>query len=147
LRFQSPSYRSDKTWTVHSANFDRVGAEELRLIAPIAKPSGYALAVEPIEGKKLTYTDNEMLLDFGKQTFAFPVLHNLKGKGTVYVFYRESKEEALAGKQAETWDRFEVNAQQAYDDTLKTKAFRYVCIKTEGNVSFDRFSALYEYLP
>ena len=147
IRFESPTYRSDKTWTVHSANFDRVAAEELQFTAVNMLPSQYALSVTPIEGNILEKKDSGLLLDFGKQTFAFPVFHQLRGNGTVHVFYGESKEEALAGKVAETWDKFEVSAQQAYNDTLMTKAFRYVHIQTDGDVTFDHFSALYEYLP
>jgi len=87
------------------------------------------------------------LYDFGKETFAFPVLQGIKGQGKINIYYGESKEEALAGKLAETWDELNVKSGVTYNDTLPTKAFRYVQIVTQEQVGYQDFSALYEYLP
>lgn len=147
IRFKSESYSSDKTWTVHSANFDRTSAEEIKLLNNNQIPSNYALATKPIEGKTIQRNNQTWLLDFGKETFAFPVIKNVKGNGSLLVYYGESKEEALAEAKAETWDSISINSKHAYTDTLPTKAFRYVLLKTEGDITIDDFSALYEYLP
>jgi hypothetical protein len=145
--FKSKSYKSDESWFVSSLNDDKQTAEALPFDHPNSPPSKYKLAVTPIEATVISKTQNSVLHDFGKETFAYPVLKNLKGTGKINLYYGESKEEALAGKSAETWDELKINSTVKYNDTLATKAFRYVNVLTEPTVTFDSLSALYEYLP
>lgn len=147
IYFKSPSYVSDNTWTVSALNGDRVNAEKLSLVDPLTLPSHYKLEVKPFDSKIIEKAQNSVLYDFGKEMFGYPILHNVQGKGKLYLFYGESKEEALAGKLAETWDVQTVNSTTPYMDTLSTKAFRYVQVAWEGDVKHDNLSADYEYLP
>lgn len=145
--FNSKSYKSDNSWFCSALNDDRVHTEALSLEGLNMPPSLFKLNTTAIEGVILKQTNTESLYDFGKETFGFPLLKGLKGIGSIHLFYGESKEEALAGKLAETWDKLDVNTATTKNDTLATKAFRYVNIVKDTSVKYDSFSALYEFLP
>ncbi|MFD2967528.1 alpha-L-rhamnosidase-related protein [Sphingobacterium bambusae] len=88
------------------------------------------------------------LIDFGKNTFGFLSLHQLKGSGKLAIYYGESKEEALATATCETLDIIELDKQVAKDSTLAlSKAFRYVYIEPQGTAAFNGASMEYEFLP
>ena len=147
MLFKSESYVSDETWWVDSRNKDNVKASASYFTDPAFPPSTYALETEPIQCTILENSPTRMLVDFGKNTFGFPILHGIKGNGKIEVYYGESKEEALAEKLAETWEILTVNHPTATNDTLGTKAFRYIQIVKDPTVSVENISALYEYLP
>ncbi|MDD6210141.1 MAG: alpha-L-rhamnosidase C-terminal domain-containing protein [Bacteroidales bacterium] len=147
ILFKSKSYVSDNTWIANSRNNDDVSASSWIFTEPSLPPSTYKLATTPIEAQTVKNEGDGVLIDFGKNTFAFPVLNGLKGSGQVQLYYGESKEEALAKKLAETYDIITVNNPVAKNDTLPTKAFRYILVVKDPSVSFDKISALYEYLP
>jgi hypothetical protein len=109
-------------------------------------PSAFKLPATPMNAVSKTVNGNSMLVDFGKETFGFVKLHNLTGNGKLTLYYGESKEEALSETDAMTLDRLSIN-QNAKADTvmLLSKAFRYVNIVREGEVSFSDVSMLYEY--
>lgn len=88
------------------------------------------------------------LIDFGKNTFGFLTFHQLKGNGKMAIYYGESKEEALGTATCETLDYINVELGTAKDSTLDlSKAFRYVYIEREGDITFQNVSMQYEYLP
>jgi hypothetical protein len=147
ILFSSPSIKSDNSWLVSSFNDDNVNASVYNSSVSTLPPSTFKLEVTPMNGKVLESNDNYTLYDFGKNTFGFPILQNLKGNGKIQIFYGESKEEAMAGKLAETWDELNVKNVFPVTDTLSTKAFRFVKITKEKGVSFGGFSMLYQYLP
>jgi len=147
IYFKSKSYQSDETWFVNSLNDDKQTAEALPFYNSKLPPSTYKLALSPIEATVISKTQNSVLYDFGKETYALPVLKGVKGVGKINLYYGESKEEAMAGKTAETWDELNINSTEQYNDTLAGKAFRYVSVVTQPATTFDGFSALYEYLP
>ncbi|MBK5719862.1 alpha-rhamnosidase [Dysgonomonas sp. Marseille-P4677] len=147
IHFKSPSYVSDDSWHVSALNGELIPAEQLSFTDPTMLPSDYKLAVKPIESIVLKKEENSILYDFGKETFGFPILHNVEGKGRLYLYYGESIEEAMAGKLAETWDIRKVDSDVSYIDTIPTRAFRYVQVVTEGDVKHTNLSADYEYLP
>ncbi|WP_207425252.1 alpha-rhamnosidase [Pedobacter sp. SYSU D00535] len=116
--------------------------------AAATPPSKFSLATTPQSAVNVVKNGKSMLIDFGKETFGFIKLHGLNGKGNVNIYYGESKEEALATETCETLDYLEVNNSQKRDSTLDlTKAFRYVNVQYDGNISVDSVSMLYEYLP
>ena len=116
--------------------------------SPDTPPSKFKLATTPMEAVKVEEKNNGILVDFGKETFGFVKFHNLKGKGRLSVFYGESPEEALDTEYCETLDYFDINNDSVEDFiTPDSKAFQYIYIEKEGNLSFDRVSMLYEYLP
>ncbi len=99
------------------------------------------------------------LYDFGRETFGYAILHDVKGNGSIDIYYGESEEEAKDKEHCETLDKLVVNDGKITDlATGKTisltdeyvmgnsKAFRFIYIETDGcsvgNVSMD-----YEYMP
>jgi len=112
------------------------------------RPSTFKLPTRHEESVASTTQGKGTLIDFGKNTFGFLTLHKLNGNGELNIYYGESKEEALATATCETLDLLSINQQSAQDSTLDlSKAFRYVYIEPKGNVSFDKVSMEYEYLP
>ncbi|MGX5687833.1 alpha-L-rhamnosidase-related protein [Arcticibacter tournemirensis] len=116
--------------------------------SPSVPPSKFALATVPQSPVKVEKVAGSLLVDFGKETFGFIRLKGLKGNGRVSVYYGESKEEALATETCETLDHLEINAPVKKDSVMNlTKAFRFVNVKYDPDVSIDSVSMLYEYLP
>jgi len=113
---------------------------------PAVKPSSFKLPVKmqlPVSDIK---NNNSRLVDFGKETFGFIKLHGLKGNGKLTIYYGESKEEALSKEGAVTLDELAVNNTVAVDSVMPlSKAFRYVNLVAEGNLTVDSLSMLYEY--
>lgn len=114
---------------------------------PTQLPSQFKLPTKPLAAVSKTVTGNSILVDFGKETFGFLKLHNLKGNGKLNIYYGESKEEALSETDAMTLDRLTIDQTTPKDSVMPlSKAFRYVNIVRESNnVSFDNASMLYEY--
>ncbi|UYQ95535.1 alpha-rhamnosidase [Chitinophaga horti] len=113
---------------------------------PDQLPSAYRLPVRPEFARTTQVNGNSRLVDFGKETFGFVVLHGLSGNGKLSIYYGESKEEALSEQRAETLDRLIVNLPGKRDSIMPlSKAFRYVNIVTDNNVSLDSVSMLFEY--
>lgn len=118
------------------------------LDSPNEKPSQFKLPTRPEEAVSKTAHGKGFLVDFGKNTFGFLTLHQLKGAGSLAIYYGESKEEALATNTCETLDILDLSLLSARDSTLElSKAFRYVYIEPQGDVQFDEVSMQYEYLP
>ena len=139
---------SDKTWEVSRYTPAVVKADSWIFDSPENKPSAYRLATKPLKPVNITKGEKSALVDFGNETFGFFILHGLKGTGNLTAWYGESKEEAIAGHDAETWDIFQI-AQPATTDFTATisRAFRYINFTWDGNISFDDVSMLYEYNP
>ena len=96
MLFKSKSYVSDESWLVDSRNKDDVNASCSYFKDPAFPPASFTLPVTPIQPQTTEEKDNRILVDFGKNTFAFPILHGIKGSGEIAIYYGESKEEALA---------------------------------------------------
>lgn len=79
------------------------------------------------------------LYDFGRETFGYLKLKGLKG--TVRIYYGESREEALDKEHCETLDVL------TEGETLGSKAFRFVNIEKVGDSSYDEVLMDYEYAP
>jgi alpha-L-rhamnosidase len=113
---------------------------------PLQLPSAFKLPVKKINAVATIKNKNEWLIDFGKETFGFVKLHGIKGKGKVNLYYGESKEEAQSVDDAMTLDRLSLSVNGSTDSVMPlSKAFRYVNIVFEGNISIDSASMLYEY--
>ena len=80
------------------------------------------------------------LYDFGKETFGYLHIHGLKG--TVYIYYGESAEEALDKNYCETIDVYSCG-----DSELGSKAFRFVYIEADKESCYDHVSMDYEFAP
>ena len=131
-------------------NFD--GATQL--------PSKFSLARKPMKAVSSTPRKEGVLYDFGKETFGYITLKEVKGKGTIHIYYGESPEEALDTEYCETLDKLLAepgqitdlairNTRKLYDEyTLdNSKAFRYVYVTCDPGVTIQDVSMQYEYLP
>ncbi len=113
---------------------------------PSQLPSFFKLPVTPMKATAVTKSSTGKLLDFGKETFGFIKLNGIKGKGNISLYYGESKEEALSEKGAVTLDRLSFQKAVKKDSVMPlSKAFRYVNLVTDGTVTVDSVTMLYEY--
>lgn len=111
-------------------------------------PSLYRLEREEIKPSAKENTPaGGILYDFGHETFGYLKFKNVKGEGTIYVYYGESREEAQDKEHCETLDRLTVTGATAKGELVieGSKAFRFVYIETEGNVTFGELSMDYEF--
>ncbi|MCS2406146.1 Bacterial alpha-L-rhamnosidase 6 hairpin glycosidase domain protein [Bacteroides salyersiae] len=123
------------------------------------RPSQFMLCREPLQAVSREKSSKGELLDFGKETFGYITFKNLSGKGSLSLYYGESKEEALDTAYCETLDRIQLRAGKVIDLATNeisaagdfclgnSKAFRYVYIEKEPDVQFDNVGMEYEYLP
>jgi hypothetical protein len=139
---------SDKSWAASKQSGRPVQADAWIFDTPEHRPSTYKLDTKAQAAARIDRNSQSALVDFGRETFGYLKFHNLKGNGTLTARYGESAEEAHAGELAETWDNFAV-AQPAAADFIadNSRAFRYVLLTWQGEISFDEVSMLYEYLP
>lgn len=143
----------DKEWIDESGKTSDISATKWlnagswNFNSPKQLPSQFKLPTRPLAAVSKTVNKNATLVDFGKETFGFIKLHNLKGKGKISIYYGESKEEALSETDAMTLDRLTINLTTGKDSVMPlSKAFRYInIVKESGNISFDNVSMLYEY--
>ena len=107
---------------------------------PDTPPSQFRLPAKPVGCDNVaTKGTGGVLYDFGQETFGYLRLKGLKG--TVLVYYGESREEALDTGHCETLDIL------TGGDEADSKAFRYVYIVKEDGASYDDVTMLYEYAP
>ena len=146
IRFECPAFTSDDSWL---AIYDgrAVQAACYRSAVADEPPASFKLAVTPIAPVSQIREAGYQLYAFGKNTFGFPIFEGIEGTGELAVYYGESREEAMSEKLAETWDIRKYDAADNLNDTLPTKAFRYVKVVPSGTVDYQGLSALYEYLP
>lgn len=131
---------SDKSGTVY------MKADYWNFNTPTELPSQFHLQTKSEYAKNKQQENHSLLLDFGKETFGYLKLCGLKGNGKVNIYYGESKEEALSVDSCETLDRVNVHSDVKKDSVMKlSKAFRYVHIRWDKNVSLDSANMLYEY--
>ena len=83
------------------------------------------------------------LYDFGRETFGYLKVRGLRG--TIHVYYGESREEALDKEHCETLDV--LTAADADTVVAGSKAFRYVYIERVGGACYEEVLMDYEYAP
>ena len=110
------------------------------------RPSLYQLPRKPMEAVTSERKRDGILYDFGRETFGYLVLKQLKGNGTVNVYYGESSEEALDTEHCETLDRVLLSTADSYTFS-NSKAFRYIYVVTDKGISVDHVEMDYEYAP
>ena len=115
--------------------------------SPASPPSQFRLPTKSLRpvccDSVATYGTAGLLYDFGRETFGYLQLKGLKG--TVRVYYGESREEALDREHCETLD---VLSSPVHCDLIAaSKAFRYVYIVKEDGACYDDVYISYEYAP
>lgn len=114
-------------------------------------PSKYQLCRKHCEHINSESINNKgILYDFGKETFGYLKFSDIRGVGNLYIYYGESREEALDKEYCETLDRiqFDESASDNRNFTVNgSKAFRYVYIETDDTLKYDNVSMDYEYAP
>ena len=88
-----------------------------------------------------TETTNGTLYDFGRETFGYLKVKGLKG--TIRIYYGESREEALDKEHCETLDV--LKSHKGSDLSCGSKAFRYVYIEKEAGADYDEVLMDFEY--
>ncbi len=144
---QGKSVNSGKDWRVTNQNkkYNTVGTGNFR--DPLSPPARFSLEYTPIPARVIQQEANKTLVDFGKETFGKVIVKGLKGTGKIRLYYGETKQEALAETLAETYEYRAVNRSIAANDTMNSRAFRYILAHADPGVTFDKIEALYEYLP
>jgi len=143
----------DKEWIDASGKTSDVSATKYLLAGswdftdPNVLPSTYHLPVEEHKAASISRKPHSMFVDFGKETFGYIKLNGLKGKGRISLYFGESPEEAQDTARCELADKIDVD-QNGGDFTFSgSRAFRYVTIYYDDNISINDVSMLYEYSP
>ncbi len=111
-------------------------------------PSKFRLQTKEEPPVNIERKPGSVLVDFGKETFGFVRLNELKGSGTIDLYYGESREEALSIDSCETLDHLVIKDTSTSVFVVNhSRAFRYVNIQYSGNIQFKDVDMLYEYLP
>lgn len=143
---------TDASWEVTSYQNDWVKAGSWTFRSLADRPSMFRLSLSPQEPVSKMTRDGHLLLDFGRETFGYLRFHDLAGSGTVRIYYGESMAEALSPNECVTLDKFDAEkVTGAEEDGIyileEAKAFRYVWVHADPNVSWSRISMLYEFVP
>ncbi|MCM3634639.1 amylo-alpha-1,6-glucosidase [Paenibacillus camelliae] len=152
LFIEGSHIRTDSSWEVSSYQNDWLPAASWTFDSPENRPSQFRLDVTPKEPASEELRDDHPFLDFGRETFGYLQFHNLKGAGSVNIYYGESIAEAISPGECYSLDQFDATeAGSRAKDGIYTledaNAFRYVWIHADAGVSWDRISMLYEYVP
>ena len=143
----------DKEWIDASGKTSDVSATKYLMAGswdfndPAVLPSTYHLPVEPQKAVSIEKKPHHMFVDFGKETFGYIKLKGIKGKGKVSLYFGESPNEAMDTARCELADKVDID-QHGGDYTFNgSRAFRYVNIYYDDNISINDVSMLYEYSP
>lgn len=107
---------------------------------PADNPEQFRFSYQRIDPDKVTETEQGILYDFGRETYALLHIEGADAQSDVRVTYGESREEALDHGHALI--RETLHGQSDY--TRPGRAFRYVCVQGADKA---RVWADYEYLP
>ncbi|MEN0055505.1 MAG: alpha-L-rhamnosidase C-terminal domain-containing protein [Mucilaginibacter sp.] len=138
--------QSGKTSDVSATKYVSAGAWNFD--AADKTPSTFRLPTEEHHPEKVEKKEHAILVDFGKEIFGYAKLNGLKGAGNLKLCYGESKEEALSAATCELRDSIHFDQQQKINYTMEgSRAFRYINVLFDGDLSADDVSMLYEYSP
>ncbi|MDQ8738796.1 amylo-alpha-1,6-glucosidase [Paenibacillus sp. LHD-38] len=152
LLISGSTITTNSSWEVTSYQNDWVMAAFWTFGSPDNPPSQYRLSVTPMSPVTEELYQGFPLFDFGRETYGYLRFHGLKGNGSVRVYYGESRAEALSMDECYSLDCFRVsndigNSEDGAYTLRDAKAFRYVWIHGDSDVSWESVSMLYEYVP
>lgn len=134
---------TDGTWEVSCVDGRWLPADCWNFTDPQSPPSGFHLAIKPLEPEKTEPVEDGVLYDFGRNLMAYWQAREVVGAGKLFVSYGESREEALDYENSYLYEELEVAGEFI---TKRNNAFRYLYLRGEG-VTVGKVTALYEYLP
>lgn len=135
--------KTDNTWTsTHMTSQVHPVGSYPAYISEDDDPSVFKFEYDRITPVKTEKKKNQIVVDFGKETFAVLNLEGTLPDEEYEVFYGESKEEATDTQY--TLVHIKINGESKY--SLSGRAFRYVNIIGK-NAEKIKISADYEYLP
>ncbi|OUS77070.1 hypothetical protein B1748_07895 [Paenibacillus sp. MY03] len=148
LFVEGPTVKSDHTWEVsHLWQSGYVKAGRAGFHQQEIPPSDFRLDTIEIEPVNAVSNEGALLIDFGKETFGYVQLHDIRGQGKVRLVYGESLEEANDFEHCETYDIVDVTSLTTSLTLSRSRALRYVRITSDEGVSIGSVTLLYEYLP
>jgi hypothetical protein len=147
LFMDGQTVKTDGSWQVTNQNQVLHPVGTSLFTCPQQPPSAFSLVYESISGQIIQKNEHSVLFDFGKETFGKIIVAGSKGKGKLRLYYGETRQEALAETQAETYDILSIARTIASSDTTAARAFRYIYAVNDPGVERGEISALYEYLP
>lgn len=149
---------SGKASDTSATNYVSAGCSMSTGLQP--SPSRYKLPVTRQEPVDVAPCEKGLFYDFGRETFGFIELHDIKGEGQIHIYYGESEEEALDTEHCETLDCIDVQPEgildlvtQDYTEQFdhytltNSKAFRYVYVLCDGSADYAYLTMAYEERP
>ena len=146
LYLDHPDVQTDASWEVTCDNVHWVPVGYWNFTSPDLPPTEYRLATEQVGYRGKTTADEGILYDFGSEYMAKLKFLNVSGSGRLLISYGESRDEALDYTYSTIREAIPATALPVLS-TNQSTAFRYVLVRTEGNVHYDDITAVAEYLP
>ncbi len=150
IRFEGEHVKSGRDWSVRWNTCSSVPvATADDCVKPEERPSVFRMALESKEPVSQTRDSQGLVADFGRETFGFPILKDIEGRGTVRIVYAESPEEANGGIDVDVWENVALDAAKGTSLRMPiSRAFRYIRVTPlSGDVRVGSLSMEYEYLP
>jgi len=97
---------------------------------------------------RLNRNGNNLLADFGRETFGFVQLLNISQPGKVTLYYGETEEEAMDDYHCQTYEILDIPGDSLERYTIPiTKGLRYCRAVPRERMAIGDMQLLYEYLP
>ena len=139
---------SDSTWNVSNGNTKHYPAAQSNFNDVSRSPLKFKFQYTMQEAVNTERDGNNLLLDFGKETFGYLQLLECSNSGEVTIYYGESKEEALDANNCEVLEILTIPEDSLQQFTIPvTRGFRYAYIIPEEGMQVGKTRLLYEYLP
>lgn len=140
---------SGEEWEVTALNGKWVPAAYWNFSDIEQPPASFPFAYEEYDPVNTEALDGGgIIVDFGRETFGYVEFGDVTGRGSIHLYYGESREEALAGELAETFESLSVDGNAASSwRTPVTRAFRYIQLKADEGIQWGNVKHHYEYVP
>ncbi len=145
LYLDHPEVQTDSDWEVTCDNVHWLPVGCWNFTDPDVPPTEYRLVSEPLAYSSKMTTAGGTFYDFGSEYMAKLEFLNVRGDGRLLISYGESREEALNYTFSTIRETIPVTGPTL--SAAQAVAFRYILVRTEGNVTYEDIRASYEYLP
>lgn len=139
---------SDDSWSVTYNNRQNHKAAQGDFNQIDELPTKFHFNFQKIDPIETNPVKNGLLVDFGKETFGYLQLKNIKDSGEVRICYGESKEEAMSVDLCETFDVATIPSDSSKSYTLPcSRALRYAQIIMPEEMEIESAAFITESLP